>query len=66
MLIVNMLADDPVNIDNEDLSQNETRTLKSCGMLRMFLVAPSEQSRIVYGHPENLNQKQGPARREKS
>ena len=27
MLIVNMLADDPVNIDDEDLSQNETRTL---------------------------------------
>jgi hypothetical protein len=55
MLIVHMLADDPVNIDNEDLSQNETRTLNICGTLRMFLIAPSEQSDCIRAL-ENLNQ----------
>ncbi len=47
MLIVNMLADDPVNVDDEDLSQNETRTLNSCGVLRMFLIVRSEQSDCI-------------------
>jgi len=41
MLIVHMLADAPINVDNEDLPQNETRTQIGYRTLRTFWLQPS-------------------------
>jgi len=52
MLIVHMLADAPVNVDNEDLTQNKTRTLNSYRTLRTFLIATL---RVTDSYFERMN-----------